>query len=245
MERQYHAQVKQDIMYGRFQWCGNPNCAGPKLANKEISSICIPFKYDYLLRLSILMNDNLVEDTEYIHLVSDDKFLFGYNTDNFSELVTRVGLDSNVYVTTKVFNSHVKIGDTLTIEFKRANITEEYLESIRNHTFSRIPTETIHTVTITIDDLKQHNNECPICWEEFKCECGLNKDCECNKVDCNKYIGFCGHACHMTCLYNYLEQNNLLDRVRYGCAIRGCGIPHVKPFNCPMCRKQNYGSFIE
>lgn len=120
---------------------------------------------------------------------------------------------------TKIKPEH--LGSTFTIKFCR---TEKRQFNLGTHVSSRIVKKGVFEQPIMIPDLLvKSDNICKICLEEV------------DDVR-NKYIGPCGHALHMQCLFQYLESKKLLLPIPSSC-IKCCNSHKYLPFECLYCNR--------
>ncbi len=213
----YHIEAEIKISYGRYIWCGNGSSdpgSGFFLNPTDVTD-----NYgdpcSFFITLIIQMNSPLFLKTQAIELYDHTGFLFGYTT---------AFIDKHHVIFYKKISPEL-IGTKLTMKFGS-------YEPIPPRTFSRPRFNVIAQQNITIPNLEiKSDTICKICLDE---------------VDDpkNKYIGPCGHMLHMTCLWQYLEKNQLLlpinDRCmkyrqngKWSC----CGSRKYMPFHCVYCQE--------
>jgi hypothetical protein len=212
----YETEIITDVSFGKYSFCGNMSGmygSGYVMTNKDTQPV-YGNTINYFINLKIEMNNELFLETDRIYLYDYTGFLLGYTVNSLTKITTFLR---------KISKEH--IGTNLRIDFSKKKIlNEQELENLQK-TMRRYPMDIIHSENITINDILQFGDtDCSICNDKID-------------DDSNKNIFSCGHNFHSSCVWKYLEVNDLLFPIDERCKKNCCDTQKSKNFNCPYCNK--------
>jgi hypothetical protein len=171
-------------------------------------SNCEKIEEKTMVSIDIQINDTLFKQIDHIEIHNEGGFLAHY-------IVGTLKKPSHHFFFDLKYDA--KEGGNYKICYKKIMPRKEDTKIL-----SRAPMKTIYSEIIKIPFVQAHNSECAICLEPV--------------ID-NKYISFCQHMFHTTCVFDYAKQNNYIKPLAQHCKLFRCGHGEkLIPFPCPICR---------
>jgi len=199
----YHCDYKISTQYGNYEWCGGKNF-GYKLRN---SSAPNQYTEKQMIQIDFKLNQELAKNITHIEIYDDNWGLLGYT----------FGMITNNQWTWFAPIDITYSNKELTVIFTRPKVlTEQEKERLSLRPLARTPMAKVFGIKITVPEF-------------ISCE-QTDVCCICLKQKPN-HITQCAHKFHNSCLFEYLEKANLIEK--NNCA--SCKINHVEKIVCPVC----------
>lgn len=204
---EHHANIKCDVSYGQYSWCGNmyhdeipgyymscsQQCDKDKLTGKQ------------MIHINIVMNDQLANTIDIIEIYDINGALVNYSLDLSHEIT----YDCFFVCEEDIKETELKI------------LFRKYCPEIPHGILRRMPMQTIHTETHLIPKLNLlGSTECAICLLP---------------VSCDIHITECKHTFHTQCIWNYLSSLGCIKEDTCTSVVCEHG-DKAKSFKCPVCR---------
>jgi len=212
------ADVMISCSYGNFAWCGNDynhNKSGMYLS-MNVDKMNDGDTCKMLVTILTRMNEELYKLTDHIEIYDNTGFLANYSVND----ITHPFYFFRFTVDEKLVNTPLKI---LFRQFAEKEYTGFGIRRMN----------TIFETSIKIPDVKTmcDYKECSICLEEV-----TDKK--------NIYISPCKHLFHLSCIFSYLEKNDLLLPMDETCIAFKCShSKKPKNFLCPNCQTTIHSIF--
>jgi hypothetical protein len=207
LKKEYDVDINIKVEYGNYSQCYYE--FESSIPGEYLSTNMNNYSKKLLLIIDILMNQTILNDIKYIEIYDKEKKLLQYSKE----------INSTHY--RFVFSVDESLQESnLLVLFRQIDKEKGY---IKIDIYHRPPLVTLYEETISVPKLEILGDDsyCAICIK---------------KIDnLDKYISPCKHLLHISCLFNYLENNNALIKKLIHCKQFCMHSNKPSEFSCPIC----------